>query len=127
MMIPLFKWYLGSPLGSGTQWFSWIHEQDLMNSYLYVIEHERISGPVNCSAPVPVRNKELTRGLGRALGRAVVMPPVPGVLLSLVMGEFGSVLLRGQRVIPRLLLTEGFEFRLSNLNEALDDILGRDG
>ena len=126
MMLPLFKRCLGSPLGTGTQWFSWIHEQDLVNSCLYVMEHERISGPVNCTAPVPVRNRELTRALGRALHRPVFLPPVPGVLLSLVMGEFGSVLLRGQRVIPGVLLAEGFEFRFSTLKEALDDILGRE-
>jgi len=94
-MIPAFKWWMGSPLGSGNQWFSWIHEQDLVNIFLYVIKGNRISGAVNCTAPNPVTNRELTQTLGEVLGKPTFMPAVPGFVMSLILGEFGSVLLKG--------------------------------
>lgn len=122
-MIPVFKRYLGSPLGSGKQWFSWIHEQDLVGLYLFLIEQEEIVGPVNCTAPNPVRNRELTRALGDALGKPTFMPAVPGFVMKIVMGEFGSMLLKGQRVMPRILLEKGFHFRFPKIKEALNDLL----
>ena len=122
-MIPIFNWYLGSPLGSGKQWFPWIHEQDLVNIYLYVLEQKDISGPINCTAPDPVRNEELTKVLGGVLGKPTFMPAVPGFMLKIMMGEFGSVLLNGQKVIPKRLLERGFSFSFPGLKEALEDLL----
>jgi len=122
-MIPVFRRYMGSPLGSGKQWFSWIHLQDLINVYLFLIEKHLISGPVNCTSPHPVRNEELTKRLGEALGKATFMPSVPGLVLRMILGEFGSVLLRGQRVLPRRLLEEGYRFQFPDLQGALKDLL----
>jgi uncharacterized protein (TIGR01777 family) len=122
-MAPLFQWYLGSPLGTGKQWFPWIHEQDLVNIYLYVLEQKDISGPINCTAPNPVRNEELTKVLGEVLGKPTFMPAVPGFMLKIMMGEFGSVLLNGQKVIPKRLLEMGFSFSFPGLKEALEDLL----
>ena len=122
-MIPLFKWCLGSALGSGRQWVSWIHEQDLVNIYLFLIDTKDVSGLINFTAPYPVSNEEMTRLLGEALKRPTFMPPVPGFMIRLLMGEFGSVLLEGQRVIPRELLGKGFQFQFPNLREALGDLL----
>ena len=122
-MIPVFRKYLGSSLGSGKQWFSWIHLQDLISVYLFLIEKHRISGPINCTSPQPVRNQELTKSLGEALGKPTFMPSVPGFLLRLILGEFGSVLLRGQRVLPRRLLEEGYRFQFPDLKGALKDLL----
>ena len=122
-MVPLFKKGLGSPLGSGKQWFSWIHEQDLVNVYLFLLEQKNISGPINCTAPQPVRNREFTKALGKALGRPTFMPAVPGFVIKLKMGEFGSVLLNGQKVLPKRLLDMGFSFQFSNIDEALGDLL----
>jgi len=90
---------------------------------LFLIEKRLISGPVNCTSPHPVRNEELTKRLGEALGKPTFMPSVPGFVLRMVLGEFGSVLLRGQRVLPRRLLEEGFRFRFPDLKEALRDLL----
>jgi len=123
-MIPAFKWWMGSPLGSGNQWFSWIHEQDLVDIFLYLIKEKRISDAVNCTAPNPVMNRELTQVLGEVLGKPTFMPAVPGFVMSLILGEFGSVLLKGQRVAPKKLLDSGFRFSFPDLRTALKNLLG---
>jgi len=122
-MAPIFNVCLGSPLGSGHQWFSWIHEEDLARIYLYLIEQKDLCGPINCTAPNPIRNKDLTRGLGEALGKPTFMPAVPGFILRMIMGEFGSVLLEGQRVLPKKLLDAGFQFSFPKIRKALHDLL----
>lgn len=123
-VVPVFRLYLGADLGSGSQWLSWIHEMDLARIFLFLIEENRaLEGPVNCTAPEPVRNREFTKTLGGALGVPTFLPPVPGFVLRLMKGEFGSVILRGQRVLPRKLLQAGFRFRYPTLQEALTDIL----
>jgi hypothetical protein len=121
-MIPLFKKYLGGPLGSGKQWFSWIHIEDLVRAYLFVLEHPEISGPVNFTAPHPVRNKELAQWLGRILGRPGFLP-APGFMLRLVLGEFGSILLEGQKVIPQKLIQAGFQFQYPEIAPALRQVV----
>lgn len=123
-MLPLFNMYLGSPLGSGEQWFSWIHEEDLAGIYLHLIAQKNISGPINCTAPHPVRNMDLTRVLAEALGKPTFMPAVPGFMLRMIMGEFGSVLLEGQKALPKRLLDTGFRFKFPKIKKALEDLLG---
>ncbi|MBW2615515.1 MAG: TIGR01777 family oxidoreductase [Deltaproteobacteria bacterium] len=122
-MVPVFKKGLGSPLGNGKQWISWIHEQDLVDIYLFLIERKGESGPINCTARNPVTNKELTKALGEALKKSTLMPAVPGFVIKLMKGEVGSVLLNGQKVLPRRLLHMGFNFRFSSIRDALKDIL----
>jgi uncharacterized protein (TIGR01777 family) len=122
-MIPLFRRWMGSPLGSGKQWFSWIHERDLRNIYSFLLENRGIEGPVNCSSPNPVRNRELTKALAKALGKPLILPAVPSLVLRLILGEFGDILLKGQRVYPERLMKEGFDFRYSEIGEALQDIV----
>jgi len=123
-LIPIFQKGLGSTLGSGKQWFSWIHEMELGGIYLFLIANNELSGPFNCAAPEPVRNKDLTQALGKALGKLTLMPAVPGFIIKLIKGEFGTVLLRGQRVHPKKLLEAGFRFRFSRIYKALNDLLG---
>jgi hypothetical protein len=122
-MVPLFNLWLGSPLGSGEQWFSWIHEEDLASIYLHLIGQKDITGAINCTAPNPVRNMDLTRALGEVLGKPTFMPAVPGFMLRMVMGEFGSVLLEGQRVLPKRLLDTGFRFSFPEIEKALQHLL----
>jgi uncharacterized protein (TIGR01777 family) len=122
-MIPLFKKGLGSPLGSGKQWVSWIHINDLSRIYLLIMENEEISGVLNCTAPRPVRNAELTKALGEALGRPTFLPAVPAFMVKLKLGELGTVLLEGQRVVPDRLLQAGFEFEFPEIHAALRDLL----
>lgn len=123
-ILPLFKMGLGSPLGSGDQWFSWIHEQDLINIYLFLVGHKDFAGPINCTAPGAVTNREFTGALGEALGKPTFMPAVPGFILRLIKGEFGNVLLEGQKVLPKKLSEVGFRFQFPNVNMALGDLVG---
>ena len=122
-MVPVFKWYLGSPLGSGKQWFSWIHQEDLTSVYLYLLERKDLSGPINCTAPYPVTNEEMTRIIGEEMGKPTFMPAVPGFVLKMILGEFASVIVKGQRVVPRRLLDAGFQFRFPDMGLALRDLL----
>lgn len=121
-MLPAFNNYVGGPLGSGRQWMSWIHMEDLLRGILYVIDQPQIHGPVNLTAPVPVQNRTLAQTLGKLLQRPSFFK-VPGFALKLAMGELGSVLLEGQRALPGILLEHGFEFQYLDLNEALRQIL----
>lgn len=121
MTLP-FKLFAGGPIGNGRQWVPWMHVKDLCRAELFLIENENISGPVNFSAPVPVRNSELGKAIGKALGRPYFMP-APGFMIKLVLGEFGSVILEGQRAIPKVLLDNGFQFEFPTIDEALEDLL----
>ena len=123
-MIPLFKKYIGGPIGSGNQWFSWVHIKDLAEAFVFLLKHPEISGPVNVCSPNPVRNKDLAKALGKALHRPSFIP-APGFMVKLVLGEFGSVILEGQRVIPRRLLENGFVFQYPDIEKALQSIVGQ--
>ncbi len=121
-IIPLFKRKMGSPLGSGKQWFSWIHEDDLAHIFLFLLDHAEISGPVNCTAPNPVRNKEMTTILNEVFHAPIKLPSVPGFMIKALLGEFSSVILDGQKVIPKNLLDAGFRFQFPDMKEAVLDI-----
>ena len=121
-MVPLFKSGKGSPLGSGDQWVSWIHEEDLARIYPFLLEVSALEGAVNSTAPHPVRKRELAQSLARALKIPKLRPAVPAFVMKLVLGEFGDVLLKGQRVVPEKLLSAGFAFRFPTIEEALTDI-----
>jgi len=123
-IIPLFQKGLGSRLGDGQQWLSWIHEDDLARLYLFLMERRELSGPFNCTAPGAVRNKDLTKVMGEVLGQPLLMPAVPGFMVRLIKGEFGTVLLKGQKVLPKRLLEAGFRFHFPDLRGALKDIIG---
>jgi len=122
-MIPLFKKYIGGPIGSGKQWFSWVHIKDLAEAFTFLLKHPEISGPVNVCSPNPVRNKGLAKALGKALHRPSFLP-APGFMIKLVLGEFGSVILEGQRVIPRRLLKSGFVFQYPDIEKVFQGIIG---
>ena len=121
-MIPLFKKFIGGPIGSGQQWFSWVHIKDLAEAFAFLMKHPEISGPVNLCSPNPVKNRGLAKALGKALHRPSFMP-APAFMIKLVLGEFGSIILEGQRVLPRRLLKQGFTFQYSDINEALQNIV----
>jgi uncharacterized protein (TIGR01777 family) len=121
-MIPAFKKFVGGPLGSGKQWFSWIHMEDLLQAFLYVLDHDAIQGPVNFCTPNPARNKELAKALGKVLSRPSFVK-TPALPLRLALGEFGSVLLKGQRVLPAKLLEHEFEFRYPEIEKGLEALI----
>jgi len=122
MMAPFFKLFIGGPLGKGRQWFSWIHVRDLVEIFVFLIEHPEISGPVNACSPRPLRNKDLAKALGKALRRPSFLR-APAFMVKLLLGEFGNVVLKGQRVLPRRLLQLGFVFQFPEIQGALTDIL----
>ncbi len=121
-MIPLFKYFIGGPLGSGRQWFSWVHMADLAQAFIFLLAHKEISGAINLCSPNPVRNKDLGKAIGKVLHRPSFLP-APGFMIELILGEFGSVLLRGQRVIPRRLLDASFKFRYADIEAALKSVI----
>jgi len=121
-MIPLFKKFMGGPIGNGKQWFSWIHIKDLCEAFIFLINHPRLSGPVNVCSPHPVRNKDLAKSLGKVLKRPSFVP-APGFLVKLVLGEFGTVVLKGQRAIPEKLINQSFKFQYPSIDKALEDIM----
>ncbi len=123
MMIP-FKFFLGGPIGSGKQWFSWIHRDDVVGIIKYALENDNISGPVNIATPNPVTNKEFCSALGKVLGRASWLS-IPAFIVKLTLGELGSVLLTGQRVVPEKALNAGYKFKYSEVDEALRAIFGK--
>jgi hypothetical protein len=122
-MLPAFKLGAGSALGSGRQWFSWIHIEDLCEIICFLIENRHITGSINCTAPEPVRNREFSKALGKALNRPVILPAIPGFVIKPVLGELGDVILKGQRVIPEKLTTENYKFRYPALDQALQNLL----
>ncbi|MGD9081650.1 MAG: TIGR01777 family oxidoreductase [Desulfobacterales bacterium] len=121
-MIPAFKSFVGGPIGSGDQWFPWMHLTDLMAAILFVCEHPQLEGPLNFCAPNPVTNRELAKTLGQVLGRPAIMP-APAFMVRTVLGEFGNVLLDSQRTIPAKLLSHGFEFQYPDIKSAIEEVV----
>jgi uncharacterized protein len=123
-MLPLARLGLGGPLGSGKQWFPWVHVDDLVGALLFLLDREDLDGPFNLCSPHPVRNRELAQALGRALHRPAFVR-APGFIIRLGLGKFGTVILRGQKTIPRRLLEAGYVFHHPDLDSALAVLLKR--
>lgn len=121
MLLP-FKLGLGGNLGTGEQWMPWIHIDDMINIIIESISNNNIYGPVNCVAPLPVKNKTFTKELGSALKRPTIFP-VPSFILKIIFGEGACVLLDSQKVRPRKLLRSGFNWKFSSLSEALENLV----
>jgi uncharacterized protein (TIGR01777 family) len=121
-LLPLFKSFVGGPVGSGGQWLSWIHQEDLGRAFLFLPEHQDLAGPVNFTSPNPVRNRDFAKALGRALGRPAFMP-APAFMMRLMLGEFAEVVLTGQKILPQRLLAAGFEFLYPTIDRALKHLL----
>jgi uncharacterized protein len=121
---PPFALGLGGRIGSGRQWMSWIHRDDLVGLIIHAIAMETVRGPMNGTAPEPVRNADFARALGRALHRPALLP-VPAFALRWALGQLADeVLLGGQRVLPRKAAETGYQFLYPTLDEALEEIVG---
>lgn len=125
-MLPGFRLGVAGRLGSGRQWFPWIHEEDLCRALLFLMENQDIHGPVNLCSPQPVRNAEFTAVLGRVLHRPTLLA-VPAFAVRLALGELATVILEGCRMMPGVLHDHGFAFRFPGLEEALRDLLRKTG
>lgn len=122
-MIPAFKFFVGGSMGSGKQWFPWMHLADLTAAVQFIFENDQVSGPVNFCAPHPIQYRDLAKTLARALKRPAVMP-APAFLIRLAMGEFGSVFLASQRIVPQKLLNHGFSFQYPRIDDAIREVVG---
>jgi uncharacterized protein (TIGR01777 family) len=122
-MLPPFKAFVGGAPGDGTQWVSWIHRDDVVELIVFALENPAVSGPVNATSPHPVTMRTFATALGRALHRPSFVP-VPAAALRLALGEMSSVVLEGQRVVPKKVLALGFSFRHPDLLPALKDVVG---
>jgi uncharacterized protein (TIGR01777 family) len=121
-MLPAFRLGLGGPLGGGEQWFPWLHVEDLYRGVRFLMEKTEIRGPVNFTAPRPIRQAELAKLLGRLLHRPAFLP-TPALAVRLAMGELGETLLASQRVTPEQLLGVGFEFSYGEIEAALREVI----
>ena len=117
-----FKFFAGGPVGSGQQWFPWIHMADEVGAIRFLIEKETASDSFNLTAPKPLTNAEFAKVLGRVMGRPAFMP-APAFMMKLVFGEMSTVLLDGQKAMPYGLLEAGYQFKFPDAESALRDLL----
>lgn len=121
-MLPVFKSFVGGPLGNGQQWFPWIHIRDMVAALDFLGAGSGGRGPFNLCAPHPVRNGMMAAALGKVLGRPAVMA-APAFVLKMAMGELAGVLLGSQRVLPSRLLEAGFQFAFPEIEAALENLV----
>jgi uncharacterized protein (TIGR01777 family) len=121
-MITPFKLFAGGPIGSGRQWFSWIHIEDLVTLIIQALTTSDMEGVYNATAPKPVRMNDLSRTMGDVMNRPSWLP-VPGFALEALLGDGAIVVLEGQQVLPKRTLESGFKYQYPNLQPALKDIL----
>ena len=121
-MLTPFKLGVGGTIGDGSQAFSFIHIQDLINAYHFVIENEPLEGIFNLTAPTPSTNYGLTKALGKTLHRPTMLP-IPKWILTLILSEGASVLTDGQSAIPTHLLESGFEFEFETIEESIEALV----
>jgi uncharacterized protein (TIGR01777 family) len=128
VMTPLFKFGLGAPIGGsgsllapglGKQWMSWIHIDDIVGLYLFALDKPEVQGPINGTAPHPVRNAEFAKILARVLWRFALPIGPPELLLKVILGDVAHVITTGQKVLPAKALALGYSFRYPDLEGAL--------
>lgn len=117
-----FKFFAGGPLGSGNQWWAWIHLEDMVRAIRFLLETPTASGIFNVCTPNPVRQKAFARAVGRAMGRPSFLP-APAFALKLALGEMAAIVLHGRRAVPQKLQSLGFTFNYPQIQEALLDLL----
>jgi uncharacterized protein (TIGR01777 family) len=125
-IFPLFKLpfslFVGGQIGSGQQYLSWIHIDDLVNAIRFLIDHESTQGVFNATSPNPVKNTDFAKALGKAMRRPALVP-VPSFALKFVLGEASTLALDGQRVMPKRLLEAGYAFQYKTLGDAFPSVL----
>ena len=117
-----FKLFAGGPIGTGRQWFSWIHREDLVNLVLLALTRPDIEGVLNATAPNPVRMTQLSQIMGQVMDRPSWLP-VPGFALEALLGDGAMVVLEGQQVLPKRTLAYSFDYQYPTVKQALETIL----
>lgn len=121
-MIPFFKLGLGSAVGRGTQYMSWIHLTDLARMIVFSLENKNVEGAYNAVAPEPKTNKEVSRALAKALGKPFFLPNVPAFMLRLVFGEMADMLFTSKRLRSEKIQKVGFTFIHADIDSAMNDL-----
>jgi len=122
-MVPAFKMFVGGPIGSGEQVYSWVHLDDVVGLLMMAIDDDRASGPINATSPYPATAGEIAKAIGLVLNRPSFFK-VPSFVVNALLGEAAEILTESQRVIPRRAIDLGYEFRYARLMPALESILG---
>lgn len=122
VMIPPYRFFVGGPMGSGKQWFPWIHLSDLIAAILYLVDNKESTGIYNFCAPESIRNIDMAKTLGRLLHRPALLK-VPAFAMGLILGEFGKSIMGSQRGTPQKLLEEGFQFQFADFESAMKEVL----
>jgi uncharacterized protein (TIGR01777 family) len=122
MMLPI-KFFVGSPLGSGNQYLSWIHIDDLCAIFCKAAEDKNMHGAYNGVGTYPVTNRALTRAIAKVLRRPIFLPAIPGIVLKLIIGEMADIVLNGSKVSSSKIRQAGFSFQFDNLEKALRNLL----
>ena len=117
-----FRFFAGGRLGSGDQWWPWIHMHDEIAAIRFLLANEQASGPFNLTSPNPMTNRQFAKVLGRVLHRPSFIP-APAFALRLALGEISTLVLDGQRAVPNRLLDLGFKYRFTEAFYALRDLL----
>ena len=121
LLIP-YRFFIGGYQGNGNQWMPWIHIEDLISIIKKSIIDPNLGGIINCVSPESVTNKEFSKTIGKIMRRPSIFP-VPGLILRIILGEFATSILHGQKVLPKRLLDLNFKFQFANLNDALRNLL----
>ena len=117
-MLTPFKLGVGGPIAGGRQYIPWVHVDDVVGAYLFALDSDAASGPINLAAPEPATNKEFSKALGKVLKRPAIAP-VPGLALKVLYGEMSTIVTGGVRMVPARLEELGYEFRRPDLRDAL--------
>lgn len=122
IMTPV-KFFLGAPLGSGKQYVSWVHLDDLCRLYQYAVENPALQGPYNAAAPAPVTNRQLTQTIAHSMHKPLLFPAVPSFALKLFLGEMADIVLGGCRMSSEKIERAGFTFRFTKIEDAVNDLI----
>lgn len=115
--------YAGAPLGSGNQWVSWIHIDDLVSIFAKAVEDSHMKGAYNAVAPNPVTNRQLTKAIASALEKPLFLPAVPAAAMHLILGEMADMVLKGNKVSAEKILSAGYQFKFDSAADAVKDLL----
>ena len=121
MLLP-FRFFIGGPVGTGRQYFPWIHHADEVGAIRFLIDDAAASGPYNLIAPQAVTNREFAKTAGKVMHRPAIFP-VPAFVMRLVFGEMSTIILEGLQILPQRLQEAGYSFRFPTLEAALKDVL----
>jgi uncharacterized protein (TIGR01777 family) len=124
-MVRPIKYWVGSPLGSGHQYLSWIHLHDLCRIFSQACTDDSMQGAYNAVAPFPATNRELTKSVARAMHKPIILPPVPEFVLKFLFGEMADLILYGSQVSSRKIEDTGFKFQFAVVDDAVNHLVGK--